>query len=315
MGVFSFLTIEEIDSSLKDYRIGHITSIHPIEKGADKTLYKVSTADKDYLLSIFEGKSRQFVEQESRIINTLKKANFQTPGIILTECTPTDLNIDGKPALLLEYSDGTEKKEAGLQDLKKIGKAIASFHEICKDININRVPRYSYENLADYYKTLLLSSGNHHLTSIINKYIGAVLVNRPKEISKGLTHNDLFKDNVLWKDDNIAAVLDFGDVHKFYYPFDIAVAINAWAFKKNSLNLESLDTLIKSYENIRPLNKEDKQSIPHFMKFDCLHRIMWRYINFEMEGKEGTKKKDYIEYVTKLNEVAYREKEISTILK
>jgi homoserine kinase type II len=315
MGIFTVLSKNEIEMVVNAYDIGNLVAFSPIDKGTDKTLYRVETDKASCLLSIFENKTEGFVEDEVCIIKALKDKGFPTPSIFYPKTGNEYISVKGRPALLLEFSDGSEKSIAGQAEIKEIGNLLASFHDICKGLSIQRKARYSYDNLRQYYGRIGVESiKNTELVKLLSVNIEHVFTNKPKDISEGITHNDLFQDNVLWKAGKVAAVLDFGDVHRFYYPFDLAVTIDQWAFKDNILDLKNLDTLVKSYVENHPLSTQDITSIPYFMRFDCLHRIMWRYLRFEVDKELGTRKKDYREYVQKLEDINSKEKDMKEIL-
>ncbi len=57
----------------------------------------------------------------------------------------------------------------------------------------------------------------------------ARLASRPI-VGQGLIHGDLFRDNVLWREGEISALLDFESASRGSRPFDLMVTILAWCF-------------------------------------------------------------------------------------
>jgi homoserine kinase type II len=70
-----------------------------------------------------------------------------------------------------------------------------------------------------------------------------------------LIHGDLFRDNVLFKDNRLSGLLDFYNAGNYHPLYDVAVAINDWCSNaEGRLDQDHAIALLDGYRAFRPLN-------------------------------------------------------------
>nr|MBA3538676.1 phosphotransferase [Deltaproteobacteria bacterium] len=82
-----------------------------------------------------------------------------------------------------------------------------------------------------------------------------------RRATQGIIHGDLFRDNVLWEDGQVTAVLDFEQASGGSLVYDLAVCINDWCWT-NEPRLELASALIAGYQTVRPLTVHDRTALP-----------------------------------------------------
>ena len=75
---------------------------------------------------------------------------------------------------------------------------------------------------------------------------------RRTDLPKGLVHGDLFRDNVLWHEGKIAALLDFESAHTGPLAYDLAVVSLSWAYR-DSFDFVVARALVAGYQSVREL--------------------------------------------------------------
>ena len=83
---------------------------------------------------------------------------------------------------------------------------------------------------------------------------------RDPTLPRGLIHGDLFRDNVLWQGDRIAALLDFESASEGALAYDLMVTALAWCFG-DALDQALLRAMIDGYESVRPLSASERAAL------------------------------------------------------
>lgn len=98
----------------------------------------------------------------------------------------------------------------------------------------------------------------------------------PPTLPHGICHCDFDPSNVLFKDNAIAALLDFDDANYTYLAFDLASLIDgfAWEFGAD-FDMEAAQHIATAYQAVRPLSLLEKQHIYDLHKLSILIDGIW----------------------------------------
>lgn len=114
----------------------------------------------------------------------------------------------------------------------------------------------------------------------------------------GLVHGDLFRDNVLWEDGRITALLDFESAARESRPFDLMVTILAWCFG-DGLDPALVRALARGYMRARPLPADEAESLHDEGCFAALRFTITRITDFELRPKGSGVYKDYRRFLAR----------------
>ncbi len=83
----------------------------------------------------------------------------------------------------------------------------------------------------------------------------------------GVIHHDLFRDNVLWDDGRLVAILDFEQAARGSFVYDLAVAVNDWCWDPargagRELRADLARAMIDAYARAHPLTQADRDALP-----------------------------------------------------
>jgi homoserine kinase type II len=91
-----------------------------------------------------------------------------------------------------------------------------------------------------------------------------------RRATHGIIHGDLFRDNVLWDEGQISAILDFEQASGGSLAYDLAVCINDWCWTTGggfdafgAPRIDLAHALLAGYERIRPLTTGDREALPY----------------------------------------------------
>ncbi len=81
----------------------------------------------------------------------------------------------------------------------------------------------------------------------------------------GIIHGDLFRDNVLWDDAGLRAILDFEQASAGSLVYDLAVTLNDWAWDAGP-RADVARSLVDGYQRVRPLDAAERIALPIEMR-------------------------------------------------
>ena len=143
------------------------------------------------------------------------------------------------------------------------------------------------------------------LPGLIESNLKDIEKNWPTNLPRGIIHADLFKDNIIFKNDNINGIIDFTFSCTEFYAFEIAICFNALCFdgSRNNLsfNVTKARNFINGYNTLRKVSNEEKKFIKVLSQGAALRFLLTRVFD-ALNTSEGAivKIKDPMEYLKRL---------------
>ncbi|HEY6559507.1 MAG TPA: homoserine kinase [Polyangiaceae bacterium] len=160
----------------------------------------------------------------------------------------------GKPVALFEWVDGTIvcQKEVTVEHCARIGAALARVH--LSGGSALSEGRFRVEDLQRRLDSVEESAAPELVAAAreIRDALRAYAARRDGALPKGLIHGDLFRDNVLWRGKEIAALLDFESASQGPFVYDVMVTLLAWCYG-SAFERELAQSLLVAYHRVRPL--------------------------------------------------------------
>ena len=122
------------------------------------------------------------------------------------------------------------------------------------------------------------------------------------QIPRGVTHGDVFPDNLMFEGDTLASVLDFDSASTTPLLFDLATAFHALGFKGQAFLIDRCQAFLSAYETIRPLENAEKTHFNLIMRFSALRFTMTRIKDFYLReaGESGLIDRDFRDFYRRL---------------
>jgi homoserine kinase type II len=174
-------------------------------------------------------------------------------------------------------------------DAARVGEALARVHAAGAD---EPAPpdRFRYEDLIARL-VHIAASGDATFASLVpslRRWLREVSVARDRRLPRGLTHGDLFRDNVLWDArGEIEALLDFESACQGPYAYDLMVTVLSWCFGSD-LDQGLARAMRAGYERVRPLTEAEKRGLYAEGAFAALRFTITRITDYAMRtGASG----------------------------
>ncbi|HEY8035060.1 MAG TPA: homoserine kinase [Methylobacter sp.] len=292
MSVFTRITRPQLDQFFSAYTLGEVVGFEGITDGIDNTNYFVTTRQGSYVLTLFESLTVDELPHFLSLLSHLGKNNLLCPSPQNDRQGNPLRQLNGKPAAVFKCLSGAAVASPSVLHCQEIGLQLASLHRCTQDYVF---PIQSGNDLS-WCKTVFHNI-NAHLSATDRELVNDELVfqakNSPVNVPRGVIHADLFRDNVLFVNDQLSGLLDFNSACTDTLLLDIAITANDWCCDNGIVNAEKFTALLAAYESLRPLEPLEKQHWPIALRAAAL-RFWLSRLEYQCYPRPGeiTQQKD-----------------------
>lgn len=271
MGQFTSLDGAEIAELASVFGLGLVRESRTVAAGTINTNFKLITERGPFFLRINEGKTEADVAWEARLVTALAADGVATPApLVARDGLPyARTSAHDKWASVFPWLHGEHIAAPDITPARAevFGAALAQFHVA----GLKLPAAWGRTSVYDH----------HHLTLRFDRVaqlvdaelVSAIAVLREElavaaaasavrnAATHGMIHGDLFRDNVLWNGDSVAAILDFEQASSGSLAYDLGVGINDWCWTQGP-RFDLAQALVHGYQSVRELSAADRAAIP-----------------------------------------------------
>lgn len=292
MSVYTQLNPNEFTQLLSHYDLGSLVSFQGIAAGIENTNYRItlkkSNVETDYFLTIFEQISQSELDFFIPLLAHLKSNNCHVAGPKSQISGQYVLTVKDKPAAIFDCLSGYHVENIQIQECHTIGAELARIHLAAGDFSaVHQNPRgYYWLQKQINRQSLNIKPDEQALLESCLKQMQQHWENwQQQDLAKGFIHGDLFPDNSLFSDANtISGVIDFYAGGNDYLCYDLAICILAWCANGKSIDDNFKQALVKGYESVRPMSRDEKNALNDFIKLATLRFWVSRIIAAQSSG-------------------------------
>ena len=284
----------EIAIFLGDYDVGTLTRATPLEAGSVNSNFLLEVGAGRFFLRIYEEQDFEGARRDADTAAELAKAGVPTPapvsrrsegphGALLGE-------LAGKPALLLPWCEGDIvcQKRVTRTHARAVGAALASMHRSGSSLASRYgAGRFAYADLEKRIDRIenATEPSLAKLAPKLRAKLADAHASRGPNLPRGLSHGDLFRDNVLFRTKEktpfVAALLDFESAHEGPLVYDLMVTVLAWCVG-DTLDIGLARALVGGYESVRKLEAIEKASASAEARFAAMRFWITRITDYAM---------------------------------
>jgi homoserine kinase type II len=284
VGTFTVLGESELGELAEAFNLGTIASSRTIAAGTINSNFELTTERGRFFLRVNEGKAEADVAWESRLVGALAAAGVITPpplpardGRPYAPLGSTRVSESGagpaatKWVSVFPWRDGAHLAAEMITPAiaSTFGGALGDLHRAALELPAawRRGSIYDHDHLVARFQRFervhdpVLGDAKRILGEELTIAADAASIRR--RATHGIIHGDLFRDNVLWQDGRITAILDFEQASGGSLAYDLAVCINDWCWSSGQPRVELARALIEGYERVRPLTDGDRAALPY----------------------------------------------------
>jgi len=311
MAVYTHISEAELAQYLAAFDLGSLKSFAGIAEGVENTNYKLVTTKGDFILTLFEKRIR--AEDLPFCLSFMEYLNEQglpCPAVVAAKSGEKIVPLQGKPAAITSFLEGGWPRAITVAQAAAVGDVLAEMH-----LAGEKFPLRRNNSLAlPQWKELIAQCGARAdevlpgLAHTLQHEIDFLEKNRPADLPSGAVHADLFPDNVFFRKDTLCGIIDFYFACTEVFVYDLMLALNAWCFETEGLNVKKSAALLDAYEQKRPLTVPEQEALPFFGRAAALRIVATRLYDWlHRTAGAVVKPKDPMEYVQILNFYRMRE--------
>ena len=255
-----------------------VVNFEPIEGGAGNSSYLLQTRQGSYVLTVFDDKSWAEVVSIGRLLLHLAEYKFPTTRLLAPTKGGVASMYRGKPVLLKAYIVGQVCRDLDETILASIGAAMAHLHQVpAPDFLPDHHP-YGRQVFA----TVIGQNINSEYENWLAGRLTYLEQHLSPELPQGLIHGDLFYDNVLVKENEFRAIIDFEESCHYYKAFDLGMGILGLCTEKRTVALDKARRLVMGYQQVRMLGVREQKALQLFVEYAAIATSFWRFWKYNI---------------------------------
>jgi homoserine kinase type II len=303
MGLFTVLSLEDARRLGGEFGID-VARVEPLAAGSVNSNYRVTDASGNrYFARVYEEQDVSGAEVEIRLLGELHRQGIPTTRP-LAHSGSSVATLQGKPFAMYPWVDGEIlcQRKVEPSHCEKVGAALAKIHAASPRLSRLGEGRFGVDDVARRLDRIERESPEHAAAaSVIRRKLEHHRQRRTPALPSGVIHGDLFRDNVLWHDGDIAALIDFESASHGPFCFDLAVTLLAWCYGSD-LSDSLVGALFGGYAAVRPLEPEEREGIVTEGALACLRFATTRITDFSMRAEPGKPPlRDYRRFLQRLD--------------
>ena len=285
MSVYTSVNIKELKIWLQDYAFDDLTDYQGIKSGITNTNYFLMTVHDRFVLTLFEKNTIEDLPYFVDLMSHLATHSFLCPKPILKKNGTALSILKNKPALIVTCLKGKEVTNPEVNHCKAVGKSLAELH--VKSANF--VAQHQNTRDLSWIKKTAETLFNE-LPQDESKLLREEILYQEKQnykLPKSTIHGDLFKDNVLFLNDEVSGFIDFYYACTDYLILDVAIAVNDWCVNSDgSFDESRLNAFLDAYKKIRSFNDNEDRAWNNVLRLASLRFWVSRLNDF-YHAEEG----------------------------
>lgn len=284
------------------HELGAVRRVTGVELGTRNSNYVVETDVGRVFVRIYECQSNAAIAFEWRLLEHLRRAGVPVARP-LPGPEPGQARVAGRPVGVFEFVEATVRRQVavGVEHTRAVGQALAQIHLAGQDLRERPPSRFESAPASTTFARIEAAK-RPELDPILARLrsLAGSLARVRDGLPRGLIHGDLFRQNVLWRADRLAAVVDWDAAGDDVLAFDLMVTLLAWSVG-DALDWALAAALIGGYTSVRPLADAEWLALRELGRLACLEFTTSRIADFYLSQRWPDPVKRYDRFVLRLD--------------
>lgn len=276
MSVYTPLERAEIQVFLQQFDLPALQDAEGVQAGIENTNYRLRLQDGSiWFLTLFEHLTANQLPYFMQLLDHLGKKGCKVANPLQNRQAELFSILKGKPAALFPGKNGQHPQDISPAQAHAAGAALAQVHLAGQDFTLQRQNDRGYQWITQVRQRGLVHL-NKHDDSIMAAEIEwlSQRLQHWAELPQGICHGDLFPDNVLFETQEISALLDFYNASTDVLAYDLAICLNAWCERNDTL----ATAMLAGYQTERVLENIEVAALPALRRLAALRFWLSRLI-------------------------------------
>lgn len=293
MAVKTRFSDEEFVEILANYRLGEYIGSQPIDAGTVQTNFALQTTRGKFIFRYYENRSIESARFESNLINYLKARKYPCPAPYKNTKGQYVGTFHGKPFVIFEFIEGQHlenlskaQKDQVIQRVADLQNLTSKYRPLGRQQRLNYDPAHCLALAHQTAQTIDTANAQAKLKWYKDEVSKLDL---PGSLPKGICHCDFHYANILFKDGEFVALIDFDDANYTYLTYDLALLMRPFlpSFEwdtwrqfeagENILDFSEAKSLVMEYSKYRPLSPMERRHLFDVCKLTVLFDGIWYF--------------------------------------
>ncbi|MET0286441.1 MAG: homoserine kinase [Polyangiales bacterium] len=304
MASFTALTNDDGARVAAAHGLGRCLGVTPVPAGTVNSNYFLDTESGRVFVRLYEQQEVDGVEYEWALLDHLVARGVPVPARIRGP-RPGELRVGGRPVAVFALVKGEDLCQALVtpERLRAVGAALARASKAGEDFPIRRAGRFTLADLVKLHDKAEAAQRPELKAPLARlRALHAELSANTPALPQGVVHGDLFRDNVLWQGEQLAALLDWESASDGVVIYDLAATMLAWCCG-DALDWKLARALVDGYQSERPIHAEEWQGLHWSLRVGCLRFASTRLIDVYLKGTYPAGYKSYARFLHRLDAV------------
>ena len=270
MSVYTNVLPHELNEFLENYSLGQLQQFAGISNGIENTNYFVTTSKGQYVLTIFEQLTLDDLPYFLELMAFFSEANIPTAHPIADKRNEYIRILNDKPAALVKRLNGVSIDIANVKQCQEIGIQMAKMHLSSEQFKFSREASRN-EDWRIQTSKLVMPKLNKDEQDLLNQELNYIKTTKVGHLDTSVIHADLFRDNVLFIDDEVTGIIDFYYAYNGFSIYDLAVTVNDWCTSGDiNRDKENIVAFLTAYQTIRYIEKNERNAWVYVLRLAAL---------------------------------------------
>ena len=285
MAVYTEVSRKEAATFLQALGLGKLQSIKGTSGGIENTNYFVTTDRGDYVLTLFERLSFEQLPFYLNLMQHLAGCGVPVPNPAADAHGHILHTLKGKPAAVVNKLRGQSQLTPGTVHCAAVGGMLARMH-LAGQRFAQRQPNFRgldwWNDTVPVVLPYLPSEQQSLIVGELAYQNHMAASSSYAELPRGPIHADLFRDNVMFEDDQLTGFFDFYFAGCDSLLFDISVCLNDWCvdIPTGAPDNERTAAFLTAYQAVRPLTAPERSLLPGMLRAGALRFWLSRLWDF-----------------------------------
>ena len=266
-----------------------ITGFKPIEGGDENSSFLLNADNLDYVLTIYEMRTKKEIEQLTNLLRYLAVHGYQTNRVLPTRESNFVLELQGKAMILKTWIKGKTLRDSLQSDYHSIGRSMAKVHAIPAP---GFLPKHHPYGLRYMSRSCGHGKDNEFEAWLVDK-IAYLQENSPDGLPQSFIHGDLFDDNILYHQGKFKALIDFAEACHYTRAYDLGSVLFGACMVDGQLDQQRAADVLDGYQSSTRLETEERVSIQYFAVYAGAAISAWHYLHTYLRKPIGKRLDKY----------------------
>ncbi len=274
------LSRKDLENILSNYDIGNLETYSKVQRGENINI-KIQTTKGKYHVKYFiqeNSERKNWILYELLLIDYLSHRGVKVPNIIRTKDGSLYIRYRDRFCVIYRVLEGSTNYPLNTVTVSQVGAYLGKFHKVVigykgryYTIRGKFTPRILRRILI---KEVLPKYNNEKIKGEIIEKSKFIYKMKYSNLPRGSIHMDIDPQNFIFKNNNLQALIDFGDALYGILLIDLARGIYEFCLASGTnFDQELVKVFLREYQRYRPLTPEEKKCFIDFVKFTFIWKI------------------------------------------